>query len=129
MVDEARASYNTNGLEQILAHYNSPNRVDAQRFAFLATPDDEILGYYYAVDFSEHLQELLDDGSSRASEEGVWVTHEDVNHPRARSRTCAFDSSSTTGSLRLRLAPRRGWQMRGRAIRLRSGNERGPHKR
>ncbi len=28
---------------------------------------------------SRYLQEMLDDGSFRATEEGVWVNHEDVN--------------------------------------------------
>lgn len=46
---------------------------------FLATPEGEILGHYNAEDFVERLQKMLDDGSFRATEEGVWVNHEDVN--------------------------------------------------
>ena len=46
---------------------------------FVATPDGEILGHYNADDSAVHLQEMLDDGSFQATEEGVWVNHEDVN--------------------------------------------------
>ena len=30
-------------------------------------------------DFAVHLQEMLDDGSFQATEQGVWINHEDVN--------------------------------------------------
>ena len=32
-----------------------------------------------ADELGVHLEEMLDDGSFIATEEGVWVTHEDVN--------------------------------------------------
>ena len=53
--------------------------VDAQWYVFIATPEGEILGHYNAEDFAEHLQEMLDDGSFKATGEGAWVNHEDVN--------------------------------------------------
>ena len=58
---------------------DNPESADAQWYVFIATPDGEILGHYNAEDFAVHLQEMLDDGSFRATEEGVWVNHEDVN--------------------------------------------------
>ncbi len=79
VVDEAIDRYNAAGLESTLAYYNDPDNVDAQWYVFIATPEGEILGHYNAEDFAEHLQEMLDDGSFRATEEGVWVNHEDVN--------------------------------------------------
>ena len=79
VVDEAIARFHAEGLEATLVHYNSPDSVDAQWYVFIATPEGEILGHYNAEDFAEHLQEMLDDGSFQATEEGVWVNHEDVN--------------------------------------------------
>ena len=61
------------------AYYNSPDSVDAQWYVFIATPEGEILGHYNAEDFAAHLQEMLGDGSFRATEQGVWVNHQDVN--------------------------------------------------
>ena len=46
---------------------------------FLATPDGGILGHYNAEHLGVHLEEMLDDGSFRAVDEGIWVTDEDVN--------------------------------------------------
>ena len=46
---------------------------------FIATPEGEILGHYNVEDFAVHLQEMLRDGSFKATEDGVWVNHEDVN--------------------------------------------------
>ena len=70
--------------EPTLAYYNDPNSndpnsVDAQWHVFVATPEGGVVGHYNAEDFAEHLREMLDDGSFRATEEGVWVNHEDVN--------------------------------------------------
>ena len=79
IVDEAIARYHEEGLEATLAYYNNPNSVDAQWYVFVATPDGETLGHYNAEDLGSHLVEMLDDGSFQASEEGICVTHEDVN--------------------------------------------------
>ncbi|MCY4583529.1 MAG: hypothetical protein OXE50_12165 [Chloroflexi bacterium] len=79
VVDEAIARYSAAGLDATLAYYNDPESVDAQWYVFIATPDGEVLGHYNAEDFAVHLQEMLDDGSFQASEQGVWVNHEDVN--------------------------------------------------
>lgn len=79
VVDDAIARYRADGLETTLAYYNNPESVDAQWYVFVATPDGEVLGHYNADDFAVHLQEMLDDGSFQATEEGVWVSHEDVN--------------------------------------------------
>ena len=46
---------------------------------FIATPEGEILGHYNAEAFTAHLQEMLDENSFRATEDSVWVNHEDVN--------------------------------------------------
>ena len=78
-VDEAIARYHAEGLEETLAYYNDPKSVDAQWYVFVATPDGEILGHYNADELGAHLEEMLDDGSFTATEEGIWVTHEDVN--------------------------------------------------
>ena len=40
---------------------------------------ETVLGHYNADDFASHLQEMLDDGSLRATADGVWVNCEDVN--------------------------------------------------
>ena len=79
VVDEAIARYHAEGLEASLAYYNNPDNVDAQWYVFVATPEGEILGHYNADDLGSHLEEMLEDGSFRATEEGIWVTHEDVN--------------------------------------------------
>ena len=79
VVDEAIARYHADGLETTLAYYNSPDSVDAQWYVFIATPHSEILGHYNAEDLGVHLEEMLGDGSFTATEEGAWVTHEDVN--------------------------------------------------
>ena len=79
VVDEAITRYHADALETTLAYYNSPNSVDAQWYVFVATPDGEILGHYNAEDLGVHLEEMLGDGSFRSTEEGIWVTHEDVN--------------------------------------------------
>ncbi len=79
VVDEAITRYHSEGLETTLAYYNNPDSVDAQWYVFIATPEGEVLGHYHAEDFAVHLQEMLDDGSFQATEQGVWVNHEDVN--------------------------------------------------
>ena len=79
VVDEAIARYHAQGLEETLAYYNDPKSVDAQWYVFVATPDGEILGHYNADELGAHLEEMLDDGCFTATEEGIWVTHEDVN--------------------------------------------------
>ena len=79
VVDEAIARYHADGLDSTLAHYNDPHSVNAQWYVFVATPEGEILGHYNAGDFAVHLQEMLDDGSFQATEQGVWINHEDVN--------------------------------------------------
>ena len=79
VVDEAIARFHAEGLEATLGHYNSAESVDAQWYVFIATPDGEIMGHYSAEDFAAHLEEMLDDRSFRATVEGIWVTHEDVN--------------------------------------------------
>ena len=79
VVDDAIARFHAEGLEATLEHYNSAESVDAQWYVFIATPEGEIMGHYNAEDFAVHLQEMLDDGSFKATEEGVWVNHEDVN--------------------------------------------------
>ena len=79
VVDEAIARYHAKGLEATLEHYNSAESVNAQWYVFIATPEGEVLGHYNAEDFALHLQEMIDDGSFKATEEGVWVNHEDVN--------------------------------------------------
>ena len=87
VVDEAIARYHADGLDATLAHYNNPDSVDAQWYVFVATPEGEILGHYNADDLGAHLEEMLDDGSFTAIEEGVWVTGEDVNPSREKLRT------------------------------------------
>ncbi len=79
VVDEAIARFHADGLDETLAYYNNPASVNAQWYVFIATPEGEILGHYNSEDFAVHLQEMLDDGSFKASAEGVWVNHEDVN--------------------------------------------------
>ena len=44
----------------------------------VARLDGEILGHYNAEDLGVHLEEMLDDGSFTATEEGIWVTYGDV---------------------------------------------------
>ena len=78
VVDEAIARYHADGLEAALAHYNSPGRVDAQWYVFIAAPEGGILGHHNADDLGAHLEKTLDDGSSRDAGEGIRVTHEDV---------------------------------------------------
>ena len=78
-VQQATNLYDALGLEETLAYYNRPESIDGQWYVFIATPDGEILGHYNAEDFAAHLQEMLDEGSFKATEEGVWVNHEDVN--------------------------------------------------
>ena len=79
VVDEAIARYYADGLDPTLVYYNNPDSVDAQWYVFIATPEGEVLGHYNAEEFAVHLQHMLDDGSFKATEEGVWVNHEDVN--------------------------------------------------
>ena len=79
VVDEAIARYHAEGLDAALEHYSNTDSVDGQWYVFIATPEGEILGHYNSEDFSAHLQEMLDDGSFRATAEGMWVNHEDVN--------------------------------------------------
>ena len=79
VVDEAIARFHSDGLEETLAYYNNPDNVDAQWYVFIVTPEGEILGHYNAEDFAAHLQEMLDDESFKATAEGVWVNHEDMN--------------------------------------------------
>ena len=77
VVDEAIARYHAEGRGETLAYYNDPKSVDAQWYVFVATPDGEILGHYNADELGAHLEEMLDDGFFTATEEGIWVTHED----------------------------------------------------
>ena len=79
VVDEAIARFHAVGLEGTLRFYNDADSVDAQWYVFIATPEAEVLGQNDADVFAEHLQGMLIDGSFGATEEGVWVTHEDVN--------------------------------------------------
>ena len=79
VVDEAIDRYRAAGLEETLAYYKNADSVNGQWYVFIATPEGEILGHYNSEDFASHLQEMLDDGSFRATEEGTWVNHEDVN--------------------------------------------------
>ena len=79
VVDEAIARYQAVGLEGTLGYYNDTDSVDAQWYVFIATPEGEIMGHYNAEGFAVHLQEMLDDGSFKATEAGAWVNHEDVN--------------------------------------------------
>ena len=79
VVDEAITRFHAEGLDATLEHYNRAESVDAQWYVFIATLGGEILGHYNVEDFAVHLQEILDDGSFRATKEGVWVNHEDVN--------------------------------------------------
>ena len=79
VVDEAIARYQAEGLEETLAYYSSIESVDGQWYVFVATPEGEIVGHYNAEGLAVHLQEMLDDGSFKATEDGVWVNHEDVN--------------------------------------------------
>ena len=67
------------GLEATLDHYNSPGSFNGQWYVFLATPEGDILGHYNADELGLHLEEMLDDGSFRATGEGVWVNREDLN--------------------------------------------------
>ena len=78
-VDEAIARFHAEGLEATLEHYNSAESLDSQWYMFIATLEGEILGHYNAEEFAVRLQEILDDGSFKATEEGVWMNHEDVN--------------------------------------------------
>ena len=39
-----------------------------------------MLGHYNADNLGSHLEDMLDEGSFMAAEDGVWLTHEDVNH-------------------------------------------------
>ncbi len=80
VVDEAIARYHELGLEAALEYYNDPASIDAQWYVFIASPDGELLGHYNAGELGVHLEEMFADGSFQATEEGVWVTHEDV-HP------------------------------------------------
>ena len=79
VVDEAIARYQAEGLEETLAYYSSLESVDGQWYVFVATPEGEIVGHYNADGLAVHVQEMLDDGSFGAAEDGVWVNHEDVN--------------------------------------------------
>ncbi len=84
VVDEAIARYHAGGLDSTVAHYNDPHSVNAQWYVFVATPEGEVVAHYAADDFAEHLQEMVRDGSFRATEQGVWVDHEDVNPATGR---------------------------------------------
>ena len=79
VVDEAIARYHADGLDATLEHYNNPESVDAQWYVFVAAPDGELLGHYNSGELGPHLEEMLSDGTFRAAEEGIWVTHEDMN--------------------------------------------------
>ena len=78
-VGEAIARYHADGLEATLAYYNDSESVDARWYVSVATPDGEILGHYNAEDLGVHLEEMLGDGSFRATQVGIWVAHEEVN--------------------------------------------------
>ena len=45
----------------------------------VATLDGELLGHYNSDELGPHLEEMLGAESLGATEEGVWVTHEDLN--------------------------------------------------
>ena len=79
VLDEAIVRFIADGLEATLAYNNSPVSMDAQWHVLIATPEGEILSHYNAEDFAAHHQEILDDGSFRATEDGVLVNQEDVN--------------------------------------------------
>ena len=106
VVDEAISRYNARGLEATLAYYNNPDSVDAQWYVFIAAPGGQILGHYNADDFAPHLQEMLDDGSFTATEDGVWVNHEDVNPATGEVEDKALLARrARRAGVRLRLAP------------------------
>ena len=97
VVNEAVARYHAEGLDSTLAYYNNPDSVDAQWYAFISTPEGRILGHYNAEDLGVHLEEMLDDGSFTATEEGIWVTHEDVNPVTG---DCTAEGAVCTGDRR-----------------------------
>ena len=72
------ARYYAKGLDATLAYYSSPTALTP----VVRVHGDlgcEILGHYNADELRSHLEEMLDDGSFRAAEEGIWVTQEYVN--------------------------------------------------
>ena len=107
VVDEAIARYHAEGLDSTLAYYNNPDSVDAQWYVFVATPDGEILGHYNADDLGSHLEEMLEDGSFRATEEGLGDPRGcEPRHGRGRGQALLARRARRAG-VRLRLAPRR----------------------
>ena len=48
VVDEAIARYEAEGLDAVLAHYNSPDSIDDQWYVFIIDENDEVIGHYDA---------------------------------------------------------------------------------
>ena len=79
VVEEAIDRYHTDGLQATLEHYSDPASIDEQWYVFVATPEGELLGHYDPENMSEHLKEMVGDGSFAATPEGVWIEHDDFN--------------------------------------------------
>ena len=112
VVDEAIDRYRAAGLEPTLAYYSDPDNVDAQWYVFIATPEGEILGHYNSEDFAPHLQEMLDDGSFRATEDGrVGESRGRESRHRGGRGQALLACGARRAGFRLRLAPRRVWRL------------------
>ncbi len=82
-VNKAIAKYNADGLDAVIAHYNSPDSLEGQFYLFLIGADDHYLvhpvfPHLIGTDIKEVVgsdgQELGKE-IARATEEGVWVEY------------------------------------------------------
>ena len=79
VVDEAIARYHAEGLEASLEHYTSAASVDGQWYVFVADESGKIIGHHNPSTLGQDLDVLLSTDGFKATEEGAWVNHEDVN--------------------------------------------------
>lgn len=79
VVDEAIAHFHADGLEETLAYHNSRESVDGQWYVFIADGEGRIVAHHDPNMLGKDLDVLLGTDGLKATGEGMWVNHQDVN--------------------------------------------------
>ncbi|MDE2687781.1 MAG: hypothetical protein OXI16_09850 [Chloroflexota bacterium] len=79
VVDDAIDRYRSKGLEATLEHYNSPENVDGEWYAFIADERGDIIAHHAPDRLGDSLDSLLGTEDFAPTTEGKWVNHEDIN--------------------------------------------------
>ena len=66
------------GLESTIEYYNSADNIEGDWFAFIADTDGEIINHYHPEMVGRHLTDIFGTDEVEATEEGTWITTEDL---------------------------------------------------